>query len=331
MGEYGYFIKQLGRQELGSVDSSDKPQRGRYVLVSKDENVLSLFPPLSENVVNDSSLLPILPLYTGIKTYANFVYHNDKHSRPDVGSRDEYRLYLNKYLDSKTKIFYKSGDFIVLRKVISNEDDNDENFYALDYIEQTNENFANFVKTLQPLRTNSRQFFYKGIIEEFEVKLKNVIENATTTMIDNTITEEIHKEQQDGKNVEGLFNSQSFRDFVLTGYGFKCAITNQNINFKNLYNIEAAHIRPKSQGGTFMPSNGVPLCRDMHWAFDKGFFTITVDYTIKVHPDVQSDLLAQYNEKKINLPDNVFFMPSKKNLQYHNEKVYGLFKTTGRL
>jgi hypothetical protein len=331
MGEYCYFIKQLGRQELGSVDSSDKPQRGRYVLVSKDENVLSLFPPLSENVVNDTSLLPILPLYTGIKTYANFVYHNDKHSRPNVGTRDEYRLYLNKYLDSKTALFYKSGDFIVLRKVSNNEDGNDESFWALDYIEQTDEIFAMFVKTLSPVHHNSGQFFYKGIIEEFEERLKKVNENAAITMIDNTITNEIQKEQQNGKDVESLFNSQSFRDFVLTGYGFKCAVTNQNICFKTLYNIEAAHIRPKSHNGTFMPSNGMPLCRDMHWAFDKGFFTITADYTVKVHPDVQSDLLAQYDGKKINLPKDAFFIPSKENLQYHNENIYGLFKTTGRL
>jgi len=331
MGDYCYFIKQLGNQELGSVDSSGKPQRGRYVLVSKNKKVLSLFPPLSEKVINDSSLLPILPLYTGIKTYANFVYHNDKLSRPDVGSRNEYRLYLNKYLDSKTHIYYKSGDFIVLRKVSNTVDDNDESFWALDYIEQANEDFVNFVKTLPPLRANSGQFFHKGIIEEFEARLKDVRENTIITKIDNTVTDEIQKEQQEGKNVESLFNSQSFRDFVLTGYDFKCAITNQNICFKTLYNIEAAHIRPKSHGGTFLPSNGVPLCRDMHWAFDKGFFTITVDYTIKVHPDVQSDLLAQYNGKKINLPENEFFMPSKENLQYHNEKVYGLFKTTGRL
>ena len=41
-----YYFKRLGHQELGSVKNG-KAQRGRYIYISKDENVVDIFPPLS--------------------------------------------------------------------------------------------------------------------------------------------------------------------------------------------------------------------------------------------------------------------------------------------
>lgn len=48
-----YYLKRLGHQELGSVKNG-KAQRGRYIYISKDKNVLDIFPPLSKTVTNDS-------------------------------------------------------------------------------------------------------------------------------------------------------------------------------------------------------------------------------------------------------------------------------------
>ena len=55
-----YYFKRLGHQELGSVKNG-KAQRGRYIYISKDENVVDIFPPLSKTVTNDSSVIPIIP------------------------------------------------------------------------------------------------------------------------------------------------------------------------------------------------------------------------------------------------------------------------------
>lgn len=57
-----YYLKRLGHQELGSV-KNEKAQRGRYIYISKDDRVLDFFPPLSKTVTNDSSVIPIIPLY----------------------------------------------------------------------------------------------------------------------------------------------------------------------------------------------------------------------------------------------------------------------------
>ena len=58
-----YYLKRLGHQELGSVKNG-KAQRGRYIYISKDENVLDMFPPLSKTVTNDSSIIPIISIIT---------------------------------------------------------------------------------------------------------------------------------------------------------------------------------------------------------------------------------------------------------------------------
>lgn len=108
-------MKKCGHQELGSIGADGKPQRGRYLLTSMDENILNMFPALSTAQLNDSALLPIIPLYSEKKIYCNYVYHNDKfHGSTAKHLRDEYRIYLNKALEGDTYLF-KTNDIIVMR------------------------------------------------------------------------------------------------------------------------------------------------------------------------------------------------------------------------
>ena len=149
------------------------------------------------------------------------------------------------------------------------------------------------------------------------------------TVIEDTVTAKAQSGDID--EMASLFNSVSFRDFVMTGYKQKCAITGNVIQYKSFMNLEAAHIWPRSHKGLYLPSNGIALCRDMHWAFDKGMFTIGDDFKIIVHPDVESDYLQQYNNKSSYIPENAFFRPDINNLHYHQTHIYGLFKTSGSL
>ena len=100
-----YYLKRLGHQELGSVKNG-KAQRGRYIYISKDKNVLDIFPPLSKTVTNDSSIIPIIPLYQKVakKIYCNYIYHNDKYN-VSGGTRNEYRIYCNGALEGKQLLF----------------------------------------------------------------------------------------------------------------------------------------------------------------------------------------------------------------------------------
>lgn len=86
-----------------------------------------------------------------------------------------------------------------------------------------------------------------------------------------------------------------------------------------------------SSKGLYLPSNGIALCRDMHWAFDKGMFTIDDNFKVIVHPEVESNYLKKYNRKSLFIPENAFFRPDINNLHYHQTHIYGLFKTSGSL
>jgi hypothetical protein len=70
----------------------------------------------------------------------------------------------------------------------------------------------------------------------------------------------------------------SFRDIVLSNYGFTCAVTGQRFRRGKMIEAEAAHIIGKDVLGTDDPRNGLALSRTVHWAFDDGLFTISAEY-----------------------------------------------------
>ena len=66
----------------------------------------------------------------------------------------------------------------------------------------------------------------------------------------------------------------------------------------DLFNLEAAHIKPQAHQGTFLPCNGIAMCRDMHFAFDKGFFCISDDYRVIVSEKLKGNwFYEEYNGK----------------------------------
>jgi len=324
-----YYLKKCGSQELGSVIDG-KPQRGRYLFMSNNEAVLEIFPPLSPVVLNDSALLPIIPLYSGKKVYCNFVYHNDKLTDNKPGGRNERRIYLNRELEDN-ELLFKVGDIVVMRKDnIKYNEEETEIIYFLDLLQDLN---SKVYRELNDIIENSDIKGGYGIkdgeIPEFEEKVKQISTSYNRNIaIDDTVTRRI---EETPNSIANLFNSTSFRDFVITGYESLCAVTGTVIRYNSYMNLEAAHIRPKSHGGTFMPNNGLALSRDMHWAFDKGFFTLDKEFKVVVHSKTTSKWLLSFNGKPIRLPKDSFFKPAIDNIEYHSKEIFGLFLTSGRI
>jgi len=150
-------------------------------------------------------------------------------------------------------------------------------------------------------------------------------------------TETILSLDEKSANIEeemgsSLFNSVSFRDFVMNAYGYKCAVTGKVIRYKDLFNLEAAHIKPQAHRGSFLPCNGIAMCRDMHWAFDKGFFTIDDNYNIIVSKAIESSwLYREFNGKQIFVPTVEYFRPHKIFLQWHRNAVFEKFSQIRKL
>lgn len=233
-----YYLKKCGHQELGSVDFNGKPQRGRYLLTSMNENVLNMFPPLSKTQFNDSALPPIIPLYSGKKIYCNYVYHNDKyHGSVAVHPRNEHRIYLNKALEENTCL-YQEDDIIIIRSAYYEVQEEENYTYYLDYVRSNGsalyEQLDNVVKNY-PIKGGYGIF--EGEIPEFEEKVR-LLSNPENCQVE--IDESVMKQiTSSTEAIASLFNASSFRDFVMTGYGNLCAVTGTVIKYGAYMNLEA--------------------------------------------------------------------------------------------
>lgn len=117
------------------------------------------------------------------------------------------------------------------------------------------------------------------------------------------------------KEVIVRLHQRVFREKVLHAYREHCAIC--RLKYREL--LDAAHIKPDSQGGEATIKNGLSLCKIHHAAFDRNLVTITPDYEVQVRPDLlleKDGPMLEYGIKgmhnqKIILPRNKDHQPNK--------------------
>ena len=136
---YKYYLKKLTSNELGY--RKGKLTNGQMFYVSKQ--AVDFFPPLNKEINNDSAMLEFNVEYKEDPIYLNLVYHNDKYNRED-GTRDEYRIYLNREI-APDDFFFRPGDIIVIER-------KDEHKYILEKFREGHEKYVN----LDDIITESR-------------------------------------------------------------------------------------------------------------------------------------------------------------------------------
>jgi len=115
----------------------------------------------------------------------------------------------------------------------------------------------------------------------------------------------------------------AFRTLVTDLYDRRCAVTRE----RTLPALDAAHIRPFSDGGLHEASNGLLLRRDIHGLFDSGYVTVTPDLHFEVSGQVREefengrDYYAMHGNKIV-VPKKVSDQPDTEVLSWHNEKIY---------
>lgn len=321
-----YFLKKCGFQELGSVGEDGKAKRGRYLMTSMNEEVLDFFPKLSKDIPNDNALLLMLPLYTRLKTYCSYVYHNSKYTGTDAKHpRNEYRIYLNSELEGH-KLYFEADDIMILRNAEEETIDNDSNFYFIDVLKNhSTSQYLRLSRYIEEYPIKGGYGVYDGVIDFFEEKVKALKEGdiAYDIAIDKTVTDRIIKSSRESQ--ENAFNPATFRDFVLAGYGNACAITGQSTNGLLGNGVDVVYIRPRSEGGDCAPSNGIALVKELSLPFLKGMFTLSDQLEVMVHPESEDTFIKPFHLKQIRVPSNAFFRPSIENVRYHRERIYGSF------
>jgi putative restriction endonuclease len=115
----------------------------------------------------------------------------------------------------------------------------------------------------------------------------------------------------------------AFRVMVTDIYGRRCAVTQE----RTLPALEAAHIRPYSDGGEHDPNNGLLLRRDIHSLFDSGYVTVTPDLRFEVSRRIREEFdngkhYYALHGSQIVVPAMAHQRPDATALSWHNEHCF---------
>ncbi|HUM30589.1 MAG TPA: HNH endonuclease [Thermoanaerobaculia bacterium] len=115
----------------------------------------------------------------------------------------------------------------------------------------------------------------------------------------------------------------SFRVLVTDAYERRCAVTSE----RTLPALDAAHIKPYSESGLHLVSNGILLRRDLHALFDKGYVTVTPMMRVEISRRIKEEFengrdYYRHHGAAIRLPNNSADRPCQEFLEWHNTNIY---------
>ncbi|WP_295620047.1 HNH endonuclease [Chamaesiphon sp. GL140_3_metabinner_50] len=127
---------------------------------------------------------------------------------------------------------------------------------------------------------------------------------------------------------KSIVRNSFFRKLVVREYDYRCAFCklriirdpNQNI-------VDGAHIKPFSEFLDSKIDNGLSLCKNHHWAFDLGWFSIDDNYRIIVAQGLDDDspytrAMKDFDREPIALPSNKRYFPRLESLKWHRENKF---------
>jgi putative restriction endonuclease len=115
----------------------------------------------------------------------------------------------------------------------------------------------------------------------------------------------------------------AFRILVTDNYRRRCAITGE----KTLPALDAAHIRPYSEGGSHEASNGILMRRDIHSLFDLGYVTVSPKMKFEVSKKIREEYengrhYYALHGSDVVLPEDPSRQPDRQALSWHNENLF---------
>jgi len=146
-----------------------------------------------------------------------------------------------------------------------------------------------------------------------------------------------HRKKKRMFSGEALIRIRSFRHAVVEGYGQSCAVCGLRVQSPDFmgWEVEAAHIVPHRFQGKDDIWNGMALCHLHHWAFDAGWFTLRLDFTIEVSKQLDylpkdQGIIGGYEfirilakeTTQLKLPKELNIQPHKTAIQWHREHIF---------
>jgi putative restriction endonuclease len=136
-------------------------------------------------------------------------------------------------------------------------------------------------------------------------------------------------EHKSSEEAEQTGREARFRLKVVSLYNYTCALTGYRlITISSGSIVDAAHIHQFSDSRNNDVRNGIALCKNAHWLFDEGLWTIADDYTVRValghfaedSPDQRP--LSDYHGQRIRLPIASSLYPDPAHLDWHRREKF---------
>lgn len=115
-----------------------------------------------------------------------------------------------------------------------------------------------------------------------------------------------------------------FRLIVVPAYNYTCALSGYRCVTMDAGSIvDAAHIHQFANSRNNHPQNGIALCKNAHWLFDQGLWSISKDFRVLVAEhrfDEAGDgayLLKKMAGRELLRPSNPHFLPDPQCLEWH--------------
>lgn len=127
---------------------------------------------------------------------------------------------------------------------------------------------------------------------------------------------------------KSIVRNSFFRKLVVRGYDYRCAFCKLRIVRNPNQNIvDGAHIKPFSEFLDSKIDNGLSLCKNHHWAFDLGWFSIDDNYRILVAQGLDDDspytrAMKEFDRELIVLPSDKRYFPRLESLRWHREHKF---------
>lgn len=116
---------------------------------------------------------------------------------------------------------------------------------------------------------------------------------------------------------------RSFQGVVLSAYQGRCAVTGDKIRPV----LQAAHVRPVSQGGEHRLDNGILLRSDVHTLFDAGYLGVDTHHRLLVSPRLRDEFgngeeFYTRAREPIAVPARRVDRPNREFLDWHRDEVF---------
>jgi putative restriction endonuclease len=159
--------------------------------------------------------------------------------------------------------------------------------------------------------------------EQFALyELAGISPPLDTTSIDQIAVQAKHAARAEGRTAR-------FRVDVVAAYCHTCALTGYRITTITGHSIvDAAHIHQFARSRNDDPQNGIALCKNAHWLFDLGLWSIDDDFNVIVAKDAFDEdcptqaSLASMAGRKLILPRDQRLWPTSTNLAWHRSKCF---------